>query len=113
MPGNLISGDVLSFRDDLTYVRNPHGFGLHSAHSRFAFGGFAGAELIGDLIHQGRMTVGEIETTLTGAGVNIFVAVDALQMLFDRGLLDDDRGLAGIKRARRSDSYVPLATLAK
>jgi radical SAM family RiPP maturation amino acid epimerase len=113
MPENLSGNAVLSFRDDLSYQRNPDGFELRSSHSRFTFGG-ACAGLIGDLIRQGGVaTVGEIETAVTRAGGNIFVVADTLQKLFDRGLLNDDQGLGGTGVPRPSNGHVALASLAK
>jgi hypothetical protein len=64
MPESLTGGAVISSRDDLFYQRNPGGFELRSSHWRFNFGG-VDAGLIGDLIHQGGRTVGEIEAEVT------------------------------------------------
>ena len=59
MPEEIGSADVLGFRDDLTYHRNPNGFELRTRNGHFALGGFPGAGRLGDMIHGGGMTAGE------------------------------------------------------
>jgi radical SAM family RiPP maturation amino acid epimerase len=87
MPENLAPADVVNFRKDLSYERDPSGFQLRSHSTGFAFKGFTGAGLLGDLIHQGSMTVGEIQAVLTRSDHNIFVIASALQKLFEHGVL--------------------------
>ena len=96
MPEEIASADVLSFRDDLTYQRRPDGFELRTRNGQFALTGFAGAGQLGDMIHTGRMRAGEIQDALTRSGADIFVVADAMQQLFDRGLLNEDPKLGGI-----------------
>jgi radical SAM family RiPP maturation amino acid epimerase len=96
MPEEIASADVLSFRDDLTYHRRPDGFELRTTNGQFALAGFAGAGRLGDMIHSGRMRAGEIQDALTRSGADIFVVADAMQQLFDRGLLNEDPKLGGI-----------------
>jgi radical SAM family RiPP maturation amino acid epimerase len=96
MPEEIASADVLSFRDDLTYHRKPDGFELRTRNGHFALAGFVGAGPLGDMIHSGRMRAGEIQAVLTRNGADIFVVADAMQQLFDRGLLDEDPKLGGI-----------------
>jgi hypothetical protein len=64
MPESLTGGAVISSRDDLLYQRNPNGFELRASHWRFNFGR-VDAWLIGDLMHQGGRTVGEIAAKVT------------------------------------------------
>src|SRR5262245_30990677 len=92
----LASADVLAFRDDLTYDCKPNGFELRTKSSQFALGGFIGAGRLGDMIHRDGMTAGEIQAELTRNGADIFVVADAMQQLFDRGLLNEDPKLGGI-----------------
>jgi hypothetical protein len=96
MPEEIASADVLGFRDDLTYHRKPDGFELRTRNGRFAFGGFMGAGRLGDMIHRGDMTADEIQAVLTRSGGDIFFVADAIQQLFDRGLLNEDPKLGGI-----------------
>jgi radical SAM family RiPP maturation amino acid epimerase len=99
MPEEIASADVLGFRDDLTYHRKPNGFELRTRNGHFALGGFIGAGRLGDMIHRGDMTAGEIQGVLTRSGADIFVVVDAMQQLFDSGLLNEDPKLGGIGSA--------------
>ncbi len=96
MPKELGHGDVVSFRDDLIYARSPDGFELSTANGRFELGGFLGAGQLGDLIRQSDKTAGEIHVMLTRAGADFLVTADALQQLFDCGLLNEDPKLGGI-----------------
>jgi len=112
MPENLTGSEMIGFRDDLLYQRSPGGFELRSSNWRFNFDG-TGAGLIGELIHQGGRTVGEIEAEVARAGGNIFVAADTLQKIFDRGLLSDDRGLERTELAQPWNDFVSIAAAAK
>src|SRR5690242_17169324 len=80
------AGGRLRFRQDLVYERKPGGFELHSRGGRVALAGLAGAGLLGDLLHAGRNSAGEITAELASAGTDVFVAADLLQQLYDRGL---------------------------
>jgi hypothetical protein len=51
------------------------------------------------MIHSGRMKAGDIQAVLTRSGADIFVVADAMQQLFDRGLLNEDPKLGGIGSA--------------
>ncbi len=99
MPQEIASADVPRFRDDLTYHRKPDGFELRTRNGHFALGGFPGAGPLGDMIHKGGLTAGEIQAVLTRGGADIFVIADAMQRLFDRGLLNEDPKLGGIGSA--------------
>src|SRR5262245_21620586 len=110
MPEEIGSADVLGFRDDLTYHRNPNGFELRTRNGRFALGGFPGAGRLGDMIHGGGMTAGEIQVEVTRSGADIFVVADAMQQLFDRGLLNEDPKLGGIGSAAAHTATRVLAT---
>jgi radical SAM family RiPP maturation amino acid epimerase len=96
MQKEIASGDVLSFRDDLCYRRSPEGFELGNAHGQSALGGFAGAGDLGDLIHEGNRTAGEIQAALMRAGADVWVVADTLQKLFQAGLLNEDPKGGGI-----------------
>jgi hypothetical protein len=85
------AGGRLRFRQDLGYERKPDGFELHCRGGRVALAGFAGAGLLGDLLHAGRNSAGEITAELASAGTDVFVAADLLQQLYDRGLFDEDQ----------------------
>jgi radical SAM family RiPP maturation amino acid epimerase len=112
MPKCVASSDVVSFRDDLAYAPNSDGFELNTAHGGFALGGFPGAALLGDLIHQGNQTGGEIQRTLTSAGADFLVTASALQQLFDHGLLNEDPKLGGIGSGVRPMGMLPILTTA-
>jgi len=60
MPEEIASVDVVGFRDDLTYHRKPDGFELRAGNGHFALGGFPAAGELGDMIHKGDMSAGEI-----------------------------------------------------
>jgi radical SAM family RiPP maturation amino acid epimerase len=113
MPEEIASADVLSFRDDLTYHRNPNSFELRTRNGHFALGGFPGAGRLGDMIHKGGMTAGEIQAVLTRSGADIFVIADVMQQLFDRGLLSEDPKLGGIGSAVVDQKGRVLAVLGK
>jgi len=89
--------DLLAFRDDLDYQGNPEGFELRNAHCRFALGGFVGAGKLGDLIHEGHRTGNEIQAALVRAAADVFAVADALQKLYEAGLLNEDPKCDGIR----------------
>jgi hypothetical protein len=90
MPQEVGSADVLGFRGDLDYAPRADGFALQAANRRLQFGGFAGAGLLGEMLSAGDMTAASIESVLARHGADIFLIADAIQQLFDRGLLNDD-----------------------
>ena len=99
MPEEIASAEVLGFRDDLSYHRKPDGFELRAAKGHSGLSGFPAAGELGDMIHRGDMTAGEMQAALTRGGADIFVVADAMQQLFDRGLLNEDPKLGGIGSA--------------
>jgi len=107
MPEEIASTDIIAFREDLAFHRKPGAFELRTANSRFSLAGFAGAGRLGDLIHKGDKTAGEIQTALTRSGADIFVVADAMQTLFDRGLLNEDPKLGGIGSGARQEDRLP------
>jgi radical SAM family RiPP maturation amino acid epimerase len=110
MPDEVASTDIVAFREDLTYHRKPGAFELRTANAQFSLGGFTGAGRLGDLIHKGDKTAGEIQETLTRSGADIFVTADAMQTLFDHGLLNEDPKLGGIgSGAPREERRVRMA----
>ena len=109
MPEEVASTDVVAFREDLAYHRTPGAFELRTASTQFSLGGFAGAGRLGDMIHKANKTAGEIQAALVRSGADIFVVADAMQTLFDRGLLNEDPKLGGIGSAAPRDDR-PLRT---
>jgi len=96
MPQELSSADIVSFRQDLNYSPTDDGFELRAVNARYSLRGFAGARQLGDMIHEGGKTAGQIRSALVRCGSDIVVATDVLQKLFDRGLLNDDPKLGGV-----------------
>lgn len=90
MPDELRTTEMLRFRDDLGYARQGEGFELSGVASRHRLGGFMGAGLLGDLIHAGGRTAGEVLCEVTRSGADVFVVAKAIGDLFQAGLLDDD-----------------------
>ena len=107
MPQGASSTDILSFREDLDYYRESDRFELRAATGHFGLGGFAGAGQLGDWIHAGNKTAGEILAALARDGADVFVTADALQKLFNRGLLNEDPKLGGI-----GSRTAPMTTMA-
>jgi radical SAM family RiPP maturation amino acid epimerase len=97
MPEHLHGSHVLSFRPDLAYHRYPDGFELRSKGYTHAVRGLEFAGLLGDLIHKGDKTAGEICEIVVKAGGDIFVVTDALSQIYDIGVLDDDPKYGTIK----------------
>ena len=96
MSGEICGADIVRFRDDVIYVSRADGFELQTANTHFALGGFEGAARLGDLIHRGDMTAGEIRAALVRAGADIFTVTGTLQQLFAHGLVGDDPGPDGV-----------------
>lgn len=101
MPEDLVRGDVIAFRDDLTYQRLPDGFEVRSRGQRISVRGEPHTGVLGDLIHEGSKTSGEIQSAAVQAGADIFVTADRLHQLFELGLLNDDPKLGRIGSPRR------------
>ncbi len=87
---------VLAFRSDLCYQRDGQGFTLKNAHRSFALNGFAGAAELGDLIHEGHRTAGQIQAALVDHGADVLAVAGALQKLFEAGVLNDDPLCCGV-----------------
>lgn len=96
MPTTVRSTDTLGFRRDLSYHPLPDGFRLESRTHHHVFTAAPCARDLGDLIARGDMTGGEVIARLVEDGHDVFLAADAVQALFDTGMLNDDPACAGI-----------------
>jgi hypothetical protein len=87
-----VSGsDVLRLCEGVRYRPEPEGgFELSRHNGRLTVRGFSGAALLGDMLHEGNHTAGDIQTALMREGADILVTASAIQGLFDRGFLNDD-----------------------
>jgi len=97
MPENLHGTHVLRFRPDLAYHRYPDGFELVGHGYKHVVRGLDGAGLLGDAIHKGNKTAGEICEMAVRAGGDIFVVTDALSQFFEQSFFDDDPKYGTIK----------------
>lgn len=91
MPATVGGAARLGLREDLVYRPVPDGFVIESRGSRVALTGFDGAGLLGDMLCAGDRSAGQIEAALASAGLDIVVAADLLQQMFESGLLEAAR----------------------
>jgi radical SAM family RiPP maturation amino acid epimerase len=90
MPETIPAGRPLGFRRDLAYSGTEEGFVVEAHGARYTFTGGDPTRLLGRLMLDARHTVDEITAALVGAGLDVILAADLLQQLFDRGLIEDD-----------------------
>lgn len=90
MAERLEGDDVVAFRKDLTYQRNPDGFKVSTPFTAHTIKGENYLAELGDMIARGDQTVGDILGALIAQGGDVFGICGALQDLFDKGLLEDD-----------------------
>lgn len=88
MPMTIAASARLALRDDLAFARDGDRFTLTSRGTRYALGGFAGAGQLGAMLQEGRSTCAEIQAALAPLDADPLVVGDALQRLFDRGLIE-------------------------
>jgi radical SAM family RiPP maturation amino acid epimerase len=91
MPEHVAGDDIVAFRDDLAYSPLPDGFSLTNQSVTHKFTGQPFLVRLGSLIEQGEKTAGEIIGALLQEEVDILAATGAIQDLFDKGLLDEER----------------------
>jgi len=91
MPMTIAASARLALREDLTFECEGDRFTLGSRGTRYGFGGFAGAGLLGAMLEEGRSTCAEIQAALTPLDADPLVVGDALQRLFERGLIEQVR----------------------
>lgn len=80
----------ISFRGDLKYETLENGFRLANRYRRVSLRANDAFKPIGELIHQGDMTISEIMATVTSQGVNLFNGLAQLNLLFENGFLEED-----------------------
>ncbi len=99
MPMSLAAEDRVAFRPDLTYDGDVEGgFSLTTNVHGFTMKGYAFAKRLGEMVARGDMTAGQISDVLVRDGHDMFSVANALQELFDYGVLDDDPKYGGIRR---------------
>lgn len=90
MPSSPRPDEILRLRPDVACTPSEDGFTLTSRGSRFSIGGSAAARRLGELAEAGVHTAREVRRQLGSAGADPFAAMDLIQQLFDRGLLDEE-----------------------
>ncbi len=85
----------LSFRRDLSYSSVSEGYKLTTDSATYTCNIYPFMETMGEMIHEGDMTGGQILSKLVSDGEDIFAVSSAMQRLFDLGLLNDDPAFAG------------------
>lgn len=98
MPESLSSTDRVAFRPDLEYAAEENGFSLITNVNRFTMSGYSFASRLGEMVRRGDRTAGQISDTLIQEGHDMFDIANAMQELFDYGVLDDDPKYGGIRR---------------
>jgi radical SAM family RiPP maturation amino acid epimerase len=88
MPMTISASSRLAFRGDLAFERQADRFTLGSRGARYALGGFAGAGLLGEMLKDGHSTLDDINTALAPFDADPLVVGDAVQRLFDKGLIE-------------------------
>jgi radical SAM family RiPP maturation amino acid epimerase len=104
MPEHLARHDTVAFRDDLAYEVLEHGFTLTSRHGRHTLEGGPHAALLGDLVHRGDQSTGEIIERLIRAGTPVFETVSLLDRLYQRGLIAEAPGASAPERRRGAET---------
>lgn len=100
MPESLTGTDRVAFREDLEFARDDEGFTLQRGANRYDCKAYAFSAKMGELIHEGKHTAGDIVGQLVEDGANVFLVGQFLQQLFDHGLLNDDPKFGGIDGGR-------------
>jgi radical SAM family RiPP maturation amino acid epimerase len=91
MPMTIAASARLALRGDLAFERDGDRFILGSRGARYALGGFAGAGLLGEMLKEGHSTLDGIHAALAPFDADPLVVVDAVQRLFDKGLIEAGR----------------------
>jgi radical SAM family RiPP maturation amino acid epimerase len=90
MPLTVRSKDRVRFRPDLKYENLPDGFQVSTRFKTFKFRHTPYVQQLGELIHQGDKTAGEIAGCLEVLSMPPANTFRYLNQLFERGLLDDE-----------------------
>lgn len=90
MPLSIQSNDVVQFRRDLQYERLFDGFRLSTRIKKFNFRNDPYFRELGEVIHQGDKTVEAIISLFESFGVSSARTFDTLNLMFERGILDDE-----------------------
>lgn len=109
MPESVPATDRVAFREDLQFSREDDGFILRHGANQYACTLYPFSARLGELIHEGRHTAGDILGQLVEEGANVFLIGDVLQRLFDLGVLNDDPKQGGIAPKRE----FPLQPMAR
>jgi hypothetical protein len=88
MPMTIAASARLALRGDLAFERDGDRFILGSRGARYALGGFAGAGLLGEMLKEGHSTLDGIHAALEQFDADPLVVGDAVQRLFDKGLIE-------------------------
>lgn len=92
----LQADDRLAFRPDLEYTQFDDGFEARNNTKIHTVRGLSFSALLGRLVNEGNMPVGQIQAELIADGANVFMVCETLQQLFDLGIFDDDPKYGGI-----------------
>ncbi|MCP3688891.1 MAG: radical SAM family RiPP maturation amino acid epimerase, partial [Gammaproteobacteria bacterium] len=100
MPNSIPAHSKLSFRHDLDYAAVSGGYKLATDNVTYSCNLYPFMETLGNMIHRGEMTGGQILSELVSDGEDVFAVSSAMQNLFDLGLLDDDPAFAGLVHSK-------------
>jgi hypothetical protein len=89
MPWHAQPGQRLAFRPDLTYSALADGLKLENEHGSTTLAGQPFVRELGMLIHEGTHTADEVEEDLLCRGADFFTVRQAVQDLFDSGMLTE------------------------
>lgn len=93
-----VAGDtILSFRSDLEYSPTAEGYVLEGKYYKFTSTSLPFAKYMGELIHGANLTADQILDKLITKGEDIFVALTAIQELYDLSVLNDDPAYRRLK----------------
>lgn len=90
MPESVAGDTLLSFRSDLEYCPTAEGYVLEGKYYKFTSTSPPFAKYMGELIHGANLTADQILDKLITRGEDIFVALTAIQELYDLSVLNDD-----------------------
>ena len=108
----LRSDDIVAFRPDLEFTGHDDGFVVRNNTMMHTFRGPTFAAQLGRLIAEGNLRTGQIQSEMIAAGADVFVVCDALQALFNQGLLDDDPKYGGIgPRTQMLDMFPEIPSI--
>jgi radical SAM family RiPP maturation amino acid epimerase len=89
MPEKLSGDAIIRFRKDLAFENIPNGFTLTSPVRQHTLTGTKAHQRIGEIISEGPCTVSDVTRALIQEGVDIFLAADLIQKLYEAALIEE------------------------